>query len=94
MVEYEHKELDDLREEIDKVDLKILDMLAELTRERFKIVEKIGVYKRQAGRGITDKNREDVVIRDRMARGKSRGLSGEMVRKIWEAIIQNAKERE
>jgi chorismate mutase len=94
MTNDEHPELDDLREEIDKIDLRMLDALAEHIRERSRVVEKIGAYKRKAGLSITDPKREEEVARDRVTRGKSRGLSGEMVRKIWESIIRDAKERE
>ena len=94
MVDNEHEELDELRAEIDKVDLRLLDDLSEFIRDRMRIVEKIGAYKRKAGLKIPDSKREENVLRDRADRGRSRGLSGEMVRKIWEAIIRFSKERE
>lgn len=94
MADEELKELDGLREEIDKIDEKLLDDIAERWRERMRIVEKIGAYKRKAGLAVTDKRREEGVIRDRVILGKSKHLPPEMVGTIWEAIIRSAKERE
>lgn len=92
--EQEIEQLAALREEIDRVDMKLLEELADPIRERTGIVKKIGALKKRLNRQVTDKDREEVVVRDRMERGRSKGLSGEMVRKIWKAIIDDAKEHE
>ena len=88
------KELEDLREEIDKIDLKFLEELAKFMRERMRIVEKVGLYKHKAGLAIPDKKREEEVMRDRAAKGRSKGLSGDMVERIFESIVRDSRERE
>ncbi|MCM1988399.1 chorismate mutase [Oceanirhabdus seepicola] len=52
------KDLNHLREEIDRVN----NGLIELFIERMKISEEIGEYKRQKGMKIYDKKREDEII--------------------------------
>ena len=94
MDENGHKELDDLRKEIDKVDLRFLEELAEFMRERMKIVEKVGAYKRWVGSKISDSVREHEVIRDRSTRGKNKGLSVEMDGKIFQSIVDHSRQHE
>ena len=84
------RELNGLRGQIDRLDLELLDVLM----ERMKIVDKIGEYKRKSKLEIPDEKREKEVLRGVVERGRSRGLSGEMVRKIFESIIHHSKERE
>lgn len=94
MAEEEHKELEELRVEIDKVDAQILEKLAELIKKRLRIVDKIGAYKRKAGLKPYDPTREEGVLRDRAESGRSKGLSSEMVGEIFESIVRHSRERE
>ena len=84
------KKLDQMRSRIDELDAVILDKLA----ERMKVVDDIGAYKRENELDARDEKRRNEVASDRMSRGKSRGLSGELVRKIFDAILDYAEERE
>ena len=84
------RELDGLRGQIDRLDLELLNVLM----ERMKIVDKIGEYKRKSKLDISDEEREKDVLRGVVDRWRTRGLSGDMVRKIFESIIHRSKERE
>ena len=89
-----HEELDQLRKEIDVLDQRFLTDFADFIRERLQIVNKIGEYKRKANLNIHDQKREDEVLRDRIERGEGKGLSGVMIRQIWQALIEYSKARE
>lgn len=91
MADEEHPELEELREEIDKVDYKILEKLGELLRDRFKISEKIGLYKRKVVLGVTDAVREETVLRDRAEQGHRKGVPREVARSLFKAVIEESK---
>ena len=86
--------LESLREDIDVIDLKIVEELAESVRERRKIAEKIGAYKKQHEIPVRDQGREGKVISDRRERGRSKGLPGDMIERLFKDIIADAREHE
>ncbi len=79
-----------LRAKIDRADLELLNTLS----ERMKIVEEIGEYKHESEQEIHDEKRESEVMSARIASGKNRGLSGELIRDIFESIFRHARELE
>ena len=83
-------ELKRLRVQIDGTDAELLDVL----KKRMKIVDQVGAYKKEHTLEPRDEKRRGEVLSDRVARGKSRGLSGEMVREIFETILKHSEERE
>lgn len=74
--------LQQLRKEIDKVDDEIIDRLA----ERQGIVLKIADIKKKDGIKLFQKERYLQMLKDRENTGKKKGLSPEMIKKIWEVI--------
>ena len=78
--------LDELRAQIDKVDLRIL----ELFNERAAIVDIIGAVKREMSIPIYEPKREDDVFRNVL--GGNRGpLSAPAVRRLFERIIDEMR---
>ena len=78
--------LDQYRQEIDELDIRILDILNDRTR----IVEKIGAVKRQASLPVYEPKREDAVYRNVL--GHNRGpLSEGAVRRLFERIIDEMR---
>jgi chorismate mutase-like protein len=78
--------LDQYRQEIDELDVRILDILNDRTR----IVEKIGAVKREASLPVYEPKREDAVYRNVL--GHNRGpLSEGAVRRLFERIIDEMR---
>jgi len=74
--------LEECREEIDVVDLKLVELLNERTR----IVEKIGRIKQNLTLPIYEPKREEAVFHN--VTGANQGpLSGEALKRIFERII-------
>ena len=75
--------LDDLRENIDKLDTKLVELIS----ERIKIAAEIGQGKKVESRLIEDRERESKVLRNvrDMARGKN--ISPSDMENIYRAII-------
>jgi chorismate mutase len=78
--------LEELREEIDRFD----DQLLNLLEKRMCISEKIGEHKRKNKVTILQTKRWDEIITKRTDQGKVKGLSEEFVTKIFEAIHQES----
>ena len=74
--------LEELRSEIDKLDEELLDILA----RRMKVVEEIGIYKKENRITILQLKRWNKIIRDRLDNGIRRGLNKDFVMKLLEAI--------
>jgi chorismate mutase-like protein len=75
-------DLDNLRQQIDELDLQILRLL----NERMAIVERIAALKRQAGIEVQDHAREEAVLR-RLEEENSGPLSREQIEGIFRQII-------
>ncbi len=74
--------LEQLREEVDRADMKLLEALA----ERMRVVEEIGELKRAQSINSFDPDRFKKIIETRIAIGSAFGLSPEYVEKLYELI--------
>ena len=77
---YNH--LEELRAAIDELDDELLKKLA----ARMDIAEQIGHYKRENKVTILQIKRWEEIIRNRMAKGETLGLSDEFLTKVLQAI--------
>lgn len=78
--------LEDLRQEIDKYDDSLLDIL----QNRMKIAEEIGKYKRENNITILQSGRWDELLRHRIEKAVGKGLSEEFIMKVFRAIHQES----
>jgi len=81
--------LKELRDGIDEVDHRILELL----KKRFELVLKVGELKRQHQAGVYDAERERRVL-DALARAAEPPLSPETARRIFERIIDESRSQE
>lgn len=77
-----HNQLEELRRMIDELDDELLKKLA----ARMDIAEQIGHYKRENKVTILQIKRWEEIIRNRMAKGETLGLSDDFLTKILQAI--------
>ncbi|MBS3815614.1 MAG: chorismate mutase [Hadesarchaea archaeon] len=77
------EDLSELRKEIDEVDEKILDLLS----QRLNIASEILKLKKESGRKIKDKKREQEVIERARDKAKEKGLDPEFAEDILRLII-------
>ena len=82
------KNIEKLREEINKIDIEILELLA----RRIKLTGEIGKYKQGAKLPILDKEREYQVKEMWMKKAKTLGLKAESVSVILQEILAMSKE--
>ncbi|MDG5798824.1 bifunctional 3-deoxy-7-phosphoheptulonate synthase/chorismate mutase type II [Marinilabiliaceae bacterium ANBcel2] len=82
--------LDELRKEIDELDNKLLDVL----KERMRISDAIGHYKRENNVTILQSRRYDEIMKDRCTRASERGLDSEFATKIFESIHEESISRQ
>jgi chorismate mutase len=75
-----------LRDQIDKLDDKIINML----EERMQVSEKIGDYKKENNITILQTKRWDDMLRNRMRLGIRKGLSEEFIVKLFRSIHQES----
>lgn len=78
--------LDEYRQQIDALDIRILEILNDRTR----IVEKIGAVKREAELPVYEPKREDAVYRNVLDHNKG-PLSESAVRRLFERIIDEMR---
>ena len=78
--------LAELRDLIDKCDDKLINLLD----DRMKIVEKIGSYKKENNITILQTKRWDDMLRSRLILGERKGLSEEVINKVFRAIHQES----
>jgi chorismate mutase len=78
-----------LREAIDSIDSKILQLIA----DRVRIVLRVGEYKRQRGIDAYDPERERTLL-DRLAQEAPEPLEGETVRRIFERLVDESRRME
>lgn len=78
--------LEELRNQIDRVDNYIMDILA----ERMEIVEKIGEFKRQNNITILQSTRWDEIVHDRIQKGNQKHLTEDFIKDLFEAIHQES----
>ena len=77
-----NKSLEQLREEIDKLDNELVSLFA----KRMKIAEAVGKYKTQHGLQPLDNKRWKSVLESRISLGNKVGLSSDFIRSIFKAI--------
>lgn len=82
--------LEDLRQEIDKYDDKLLDILA----ARMNVAEKIGKYKKENNLTILQSGRWDELLRERSEKAVKKGLSEDFILKVLRAIHQESINRQ
>lgn len=80
------KELNELRKEIDKIDNKIVELVA----KRLSLVKEIAELKNKKNIEILDKNREAEIIKEKQKLAKKLNISPELVNEIFEEIIKNS----
>lgn len=79
--------INDFRSKIDKIDEKIVRLLA----ERFQNVVKIGEIKDRTGLKIENKNREDEIIRKVKKLSLNFSLNEKFVSDLYELIIKESR---
>jgi len=78
--------LEELRNQIDKYDDKLIDIL----EDRMQVAEKIGKYKKENNITILQSNRWDELLKRRISLAEKKGLSEDFVLKIFRAIHQES----
>lgn len=78
-----NKNLKDLREEIDRVDLELIDVLS----QRLEIADEIVELKRGAGKKIRDRDREQEIVEKARDLAKEKGLDPEFVEDVIRIVI-------
>jgi chorismate mutase len=78
--------LAELREQIDKLD----DKLIQIFEKRMKVVEEIGKHKKENNITILQSQRWDDIVRNRINLGSRKGLSEEFIYKVFQAIHQES----
>ncbi len=90
MIALMSSELEQLRQKIDETDQSLLRILA----ERMGLVDKIGAYKRENGLEVRDEKRRAEVLTARVSTGKSLGIAENVIRKLFETILDYSETRE
>jgi chorismate mutase len=78
--------LEELRVQIDKLD----DEVLKLMEQRMSVAEKIGQFKKENNVTILQSSRWDMLLKQRINTGLSKGLSADFVRKIYSAIHEES----
>lgn len=84
------KDLDALRAELDEVDTALVELIA----RRLEIVAGVGAAKADTDTPIRDAGRERVVLDRVEAAARARGVSGDLVRRIFREIIGHAVDQQ
>ena len=82
------KTIAQLREEVDSIDSKILDLLS----ERMKIVRKIAIQKKKTNLPVFDKKQEELVKKRWLLKAEALGLENKQIQSILEEILETSKE--
>lgn len=83
-------DLQKLREQIDKID----DQLVDLLSKRLEIVEKVGKLKKDHNIPPLDKNRLEEVLNTKKTKAKLLGISEDFVEKLFKLIHDHSVELE
>ena len=79
-----------LRQQIDEIDAQLISMMA----TRMKVAREIGRVKRDSNMPILQSSRWEDVLGRSVAEGVKQGMSGEFVRRIFEAMHQESIEQQ
>ncbi|MEA2560703.1 MAG: chorismate mutase / prephenate dehydrogenase [Acidobacteriota bacterium] len=82
--------LDTLRQEIDREDWELIEVLA----RRFSLVNSVASLKKSEEIPLRDLERERRVLEDRTARGAEVGLDAELVEKVFRLIMDHSLQRQ
>jgi chorismate mutase len=82
--------LKDLRDTIDQIDHSILLLLS----ERQSIVKNVGKFKKRSGRKVSDKVREQQVLRRKAILARELDLDEKVVMDLWRTIMKLAKSKQ
>ncbi len=80
-------EINELRSKIDEIDKAIIELL----EKRMRLVDQISKIKKQRGMPIYDGEREREVVETRVKMAAERGLSEELAREVFSAILHHSK---
>ncbi len=83
----EHSELSKLRQEIDKIDEKIIENIA----KRRQISAKIGKYKQLNKLPITQKKREKEVLRQRIKEAEKKNIKKKLTKRLFQLIFRDSR---
>lgn len=84
------RSLDEMRQDIDKLDDQILSLIA----QRFKVVAEVGQYKKREGMPPLQPNRWQQVVNKLRTKAKQLNLNEDMIEQIWDIIHEQAQEEE
>lgn len=79
-----------LRQQIDEIDAQLISMMA----TRMKVAREIGRVKRDSNMPILQSSRWEDVLGRSVAEGVKQGMSGEFVRRVFEAVHQESIEQQ
>ncbi len=79
--------IDKIRTQIDEIDETILALLV----DRFNLVSQVGKAKKDAGLPVVDVDREDELMNKLSDLAEEKGLSSDLVRKIYSLVIQHSR---
>jgi len=82
--------LEELRSEIDKIDLQLIDIIA----QRMGIVDQIGKYKKANKITILQLKRWNQIFRERIETGEELGLSRDFIMKLLEVVHEESIQRQ
>ena len=82
-------EIGSLRQQIDAIDRKLLELLA----ERLKVVHQVGAHKREKGLAVFDPLREEALLEDLVEIAPD-ALDAEAVRAVFQAIVTQSRRLE
>ncbi len=82
--------LDELRDQIDELDNRLIHILG----ERMEVAEKIGRYKKENGMAVLQTWRWETMLRARMDLGNQKGLNEAFVTKLFRSIHQESIHRQ
>ncbi|MBN1651637.1 MAG: bifunctional 3-deoxy-7-phosphoheptulonate synthase/chorismate mutase type II [Bacteroidales bacterium] len=85
-VEQTHSKLTDLRKKIDHFDHELMELL----EARMKVSSEIGDFKRDNNMIVLQNNRWNEVLEQSIALGNKKGLSAELISRIFKAIHQES----
>ena len=78
--------LEILRQEITKLDLELLELLA----KRMRVSQEIGTYKKEHNMPILQAQRYDEILKDRIAQAEKMGMSSEFMKTVLMAIHEES----
>lgn len=79
-----------LRKIIDTIDDQILDLI----KSRLDVVVEIGLAKKELNADIVDESRELEIYKRLMEKAEKKGITPDVVKKIWRLLIESAYEAE